>query len=159
MPGSMLTSAALASAGGGCTNDATTQTVVQGIHGVTPAVGADAECAEPCSTTRTHNMATTSLSTPPRASGDLFYNGTWHSWLVGGLGVGGQAIYALDVTNPDFSEGGASSTVIGEWNSGSITCANVPNCGQTRQHLRNTGDPPSAQRQLGADLRQRLRQP
>ncbi len=32
--------------------------------------------------------------------GDLFYDGQWHSWLVGGLGAGGSAIYALDVTNP-----------------------------------------------------------
>ena len=33
-------------------------------------------------------------------SGDVFYSGQWHSWLVGGLGAGGAAIYALDVTNP-----------------------------------------------------------
>jgi type IV pilus assembly protein PilY1 len=62
------------------------------------------------------------------ASGDLFYSGTWHTWLVGGLGPGGSAIYALDVTNPGmngangFAESGgsgatstAASTVIGEW--------------------------------------------
>ena len=47
MPGSTLVSAALGSATGGCTNDANTQTSVQGIHGVTPAVGANAECTEP----------------------------------------------------------------------------------------------------------------
>ena len=41
MPGSTLASAALPSAVGGCTNDANTQTLVQGIHGVTPAVGAN----------------------------------------------------------------------------------------------------------------------
>ena len=31
-------------------------------------------------------------------SGDLYYGGQWHTWLVGGLGAGGAAIYALDVT-------------------------------------------------------------
>lgn len=55
------------------------------------------------------------------ATGDLFYNGAWHSWLVGGLGVGGQAIYALDVTDPtQFKETNASSLVIGEWNSSTL---------------------------------------
>lgn len=59
----------------------------------------------------------------PPGTGDLFYSGTWHTWLVGGLGQGGNAIYALDITNPDntalnnsFSEGNASRIVIGEWN-------------------------------------------
>ena len=36
----------------------------------------------------------------PPGTGDLFYGGAWHTWLVGGLGPGGKAIYALDVTNP-----------------------------------------------------------
>jgi type IV pilus assembly protein PilY1 len=63
-------------------------------------------------------------------AGDLFYNGMWHSWVVGGLGAGGAAIYALDVTNPgNFSEGNASTLVMGEWTPGSITCINVANCG------------------------------
>ncbi len=31
---------------------------------------------------------------------DVFYNSSWHTWLVGGLGAGGAAIYALDITNP-----------------------------------------------------------
>ena len=143
MPGTMLASAALASATGGCTNDATTQTVVQGIHGVTPAIGANPECTEPLldysNTQYGHNFYVD--ATP--GTGDLFYNGTWHTWLVGGLGVGGQAIYALDITNPSFSEGGASGTVIGEWNSGSITCTNVPNCGQ---NLGNTFGTPVIRR-------------
>jgi type IV pilus assembly protein PilY1 len=57
-------------------------------------------------------------------TGDLFYGGQWHSWLVGGLGAGGNAIYALDITNPgtptttsSFSEGNAAALVIGEWSS------------------------------------------
>jgi type IV pilus assembly protein PilY1 len=61
---------------------------------------------------------------------ELFYNGMWHTWLVGGLGAGGAAIYALDITNPtNFSEANASTLVMGEWTPGSITCANVANCG------------------------------
>ncbi|HET9108842.1 MAG TPA: PilC/PilY family type IV pilus protein [Steroidobacteraceae bacterium] len=62
---------------------------------------------------------------------DLFYEGAWHTWLVGGLGPGGSAIYALDVTNPSsFSESNAANVVIGEWTPSTITCANVSNCGQ-----------------------------
>lgn len=34
------------------------------------------------------------------ASSDVFYNNAWHTVLVGGLRTGGQAYYALDVTNP-----------------------------------------------------------
>jgi type IV pilus assembly protein PilY1 len=63
-------------------------------------------------------------------TGDLFYNNAWHTWLVGGLGPGGAALYALDVTNPaNFTEGNASTLTIGEWTSASIACANVALCG------------------------------
>jgi type IV pilus assembly protein PilY1 len=82
-------------------------------------------------------------------TGDLFYGNAWHTWLVGGLGPGGNAIFALDITNPglasadNFSESGgvAQSTVIGEWStttttSGTtttttttLTCANASSCG------------------------------
>jgi type IV pilus assembly protein PilY1 len=56
-----------------------------------------------------------SVDAPP-GTGDLFYNGTWHSWLIGGMGPGGKAIYALDISDPtQFSEGNASTLVIGEW--------------------------------------------
>ena len=44
----------------------------------------------------------------PPGTGDLFYGGQWHTWLVGGLGAGGNAIYALDITNP----GMAGQTII-----------------------------------------------
>ena len=71
----------------------------------------------------------------PPGSGEVFYGNTWHTWLIGGLGPGGAAIYALDVTDPTtFSEGNAASLVIGEWNNtnstatGGITCSNVANC-------------------------------
>jgi type IV pilus assembly protein PilY1 len=66
-------------------------------------------------------------------TGELYYNGGWHTWLVGGLGAGGSSIYALDITNPDnttlpnyFSEGNASTLVIGEWSS-SIQSTSVLN--------------------------------
>ncbi|EGF31961.1 putative type-4 fimbrial biogenesis pily1-like protein [Oxalobacteraceae bacterium IMCC9480] len=73
-------------------------------------------------------------------SGDLFYSGAWHTWLVGGLGAGGNAtgtindktssangvLYALDITDPArFNESNASSLVLGEWDSSSIACVNV----------------------------------
>ncbi|HEX4387226.1 MAG TPA: PilC/PilY family type IV pilus protein [Steroidobacteraceae bacterium] len=86
-------------------------------------------------------------------TGDVFYNNAWHSWLVGGLGAGGSAIFALDVTNPGpgvpsagysaFTEGQSSSLVIGEWNGSNITCVNVSNCGQ---NLGNTYGTPQLRR-------------
>ena len=66
------------------------------------------------------------------ATGDVFYGGNWHTWVVGGTGAGGAAIYALDVTNPaNFSETNAASLVIGEWGPSNITCTaqNISNCG------------------------------
>ena len=146
LPGSSLASSALASATGGCSNDANTQTLVQGIHGVTPAVGSNPECTEPVldysNAQYGHNFF---LDATP-GTGDLFFGGQWHTWLVGGLGVGGAAIYALDVTNPsasNFSEGNASSIVIGEWNASSIGCSNVANCGN---NLGNTFGTPQIRR-------------
>ncbi len=60
----------------------------------------------------------------PPSTGDLFYAGAWHSWLVGGLGPGGAAIYALDVTDPkQFAESNAAALVVGEWTANGITCA------------------------------------
>ena len=89
----------------------------------------------------------------PPGTGDLFYQGQWHTWLIGGLGAGGSAIYALDITNPGLAGGinfgetasgatpaGPATTVIGEWSTQTINtgaglvtvanlnCANVANC-------------------------------
>lgn len=67
-------------------------------------------------------------------SGDIFYGNTWHTWLVGGLGYGGQSIYALDVTNPDsanFTEGNARTLVKGEWAYSSNTGSIWNNLGKT----------------------------
>ena len=81
-------------------------------------------------------------STP--GEGDLYYANAWHSWLVGGMGAGGNStgaladntstangvLYALDITNPTtFTEANASAIVKGEWNSSTITCSNVITCG------------------------------
>jgi len=61
--------------------------------------------------------------------GDLFYGTQWHTWLTGGLGAGGKAIYVLDITDPaSFSEGNASSLVVKELSASSLVCSNVANC-------------------------------
>jgi len=78
-------------------------------------------------------------------TGDLFYNGTWHTWLVGGLGPGGSSIYALDITRPDtaFSESNAANVVMGEWNAATLSCANASGCGN---NLGNTFGTPVIRR-------------
>ena len=65
--------------------------------------------------------------------GDLFYNGVWHTWLVGGLGPGGNAIYALDISDPDTAfvsetSAAAANVVKGEWSNVSIPCVNSSTC-------------------------------
>jgi type IV pilus assembly protein PilY1 len=61
--------------------------------------------------------------------GDLYYGSAWHTWLVGGLGGGGQAIYALDITNPNqFTQGHAATQVIKELNTSNLTCSNNSTC-------------------------------
>ena len=83
------------------------------------------------------------------ATGDVFYGGQWHTWLAGGLGPGGGAIFALDVSNPttaNFAESNAASLVIGEWNASTISCANstvAPSCGN---NLGNTYGTPQMRR-------------
>ncbi|MGD0959833.1 MAG: PilC/PilY family type IV pilus protein [Methylomonas sp.] len=63
------------------------------------------------------------------AAADLYYNSAWHTWLVGGLGGGGAAIYALDITTPgNFSESNASSLVVNELNTSNIVCSNNATC-------------------------------
>ncbi|MEE8512654.1 MAG: PilC/PilY family type IV pilus protein, partial [Acidiferrobacterales bacterium] len=49
-------------------------------------------------------------------AGDAFVSGAWRTVLVGGMRKGGQAIYALDVTDPtSFDESNASSLVLWEF--------------------------------------------
>jgi type IV pilus assembly protein PilY1 len=64
-------------------------------------------------------------------TGDLFYNGQWHSWLVGGLGAGGSAIYALDITDPSQFSESDTSLVIGEWQSAITTSTTTNSAGVT----------------------------
>jgi type IV pilus assembly protein PilY1 len=46
------------------------------------------------------------------AQQDVKIGGTWKTYLVGGLGKGGQGVFALDVTNPStFSESSAANIV------------------------------------------------
>ena len=83
--------------------------------------------------------------------GDLYYSGAWHTWLVSGLGSGGQEVFALDVTDPTgiehanlaFTENNASSLVIGDWTPASLNtmgCINATtNCGN---NLGNTAGTP-----------------
>lgn len=73
-------------------------------------------------------------------TGDLYYGNAWHTWLVGGLGAGGNpggviadatgsangVLYALDITDPArFSETAPApaNLVLGEWNSGTLACS------------------------------------
>ena len=146
MPGAVLASAPTSAGSAGCTNTATTGSLVQNIHGVTPPVGTTLECVDPnldlSNSQYGHNFFVD--ATP--GSGDLYYGGYWHTWLVGGLGIGGAAIYALDVTNPsssNFTETNASSIVMGEWNAASIACANATGCGN---NLGNTFGTPQVRR-------------
>jgi type IV pilus assembly protein PilY1 len=136
MPGSLLLSA---STGGACASLASTGSIVQNIHGLTPAFTptsgpTQSACVNPAldfsSTQYGHNFFVD--ATP--GTGDLYYSGAWHTWLVGGLGAGGASIFALDITNPtstNFAESNASSLVVGEWTSSSITCVGNTTCGNS----------------------------
>jgi type IV pilus assembly protein PilY1 len=152
MPGSTLYSPALSSTTGGCAgSNVSTGTVVQNIHGWTPAIGTGTTAVS-CETTELDYSATPYghnffVDASP-GTGDLFFNGAWHTWLVGGLGAGGAAIYALDITNPTaFSESNANNVVMGEWNASNLTCTIgstvVTNCGM---HLGNTYGTPQIRR-------------
>lgn len=82
-------------------------------------------------------------------SGDLYYASGWHTWLVGGLGSGGTAIYALDITTPtSFNEGNAATLVMGEWDSTTISCPATTNCGN---RLGNTYGTPIIRRLHSGD--------
>jgi type IV pilus assembly protein PilY1 len=135
MPGSLLLSA---STGGACATFAATGSVVQNIHGVTPAYTPSSGGPQPACVTNALDFSNVQYghnffvdATP--GTGDLYYNGMWHTWLVSGLGAGGAALFALDVTNPtstNFAESNASNLVIGEWTPQNITCVGNTSCGQ-----------------------------
>jgi len=55
------------------------------------------------------------VDSTPRAS-DVFINGQWRTVLIGGLGRGGQGIYALDITQPgNINENSADDYVLWEF--------------------------------------------
>jgi type IV pilus assembly protein PilY1 len=65
------------------------------------------------STTYSHRFY---VDGPPEAA-DAVVSGAWRSVLVGGLGGGGQGVYALDVTDPGtFSRSTAANHVMWEFN-------------------------------------------
>jgi type IV pilus assembly protein PilY1 len=135
VPGATLAGSVLANGGG------TKFSMSDTIHGTDPtnsnAVTAALDYSNP---QYGHNFY---VDAPP-GTGDLFYGGKWHSWLVGGMGPGGAVIYALDVTDPtQFSELNASSLVIGEWNAATIVCVGNGSCGQ---NLGNTYGVPQIRR-------------
>lgn len=85
----------------------------------------------------------------PPVTDDLYYSSAWHTWLVGGLGPGGSAIYMLDVTDPtQFSESNAASLVIGEWTPNNLQCVGNTGCGQ---NLGNTYGTPVIRRLHNGD--------
>lgn len=94
--------------------------VLSGIHSTDPA-------ADYASPNYSHIFG---VDAAPAAD-DIFYNGGWHTWIVGGLGAGGAEIYALDVTDPSgavtsgskFSEADAPNLVMGDWTGSTLTCA------------------------------------
>ena len=66
----------------------------------------------------------------PPGFGDLFYNNAWHTWLVGGMGLGGAEIYTLDITDPtQFTESNAATLVTGDWTPSTVTCVGNSGCG------------------------------
>lgn len=70
---------------------------------------------------------------------DLFYGNQWHTWLAGGLGGGGKAMFVLDITDPaSFSESNASSLVVKELSASSLACSNVTNCNDDMGYLYGT---------------------
>ena len=165
MPGSTLYSPALSTTTGGCAGtNISTGTVAQNIHGWTPAIGGTGtSCETPeldySATPYGHNFFVD--ATP--GTGDLFYNNVWHTWLVGGLGAGGAAIYAIDVTNPPLlrerkQRGHGRMELIHH----KLHQRDHRLVRQLRhasgQHIRHAANPASAQRRLGGHLRQWHRQ-
>ncbi len=105
-----------------------------------------------------HNSTTTNIDFPNTqyghafyvdaapGTGDVFYGGTWHTWVVGGLGAGGKAIFALDVSSPSSfgqTPAAAAAIVKGEWNATTLTCPNTSNC---KNNLGNTYGTPQLRR-------------
>jgi type IV pilus assembly protein PilY1 len=46
---------------------------------------------------------------------DAYFGSAWHTVLASGLGGGGQSVFALDVTSPNYTEGGTSTPFLWEF--------------------------------------------
>ncbi|GAB2568394.1 hypothetical protein GCM10027066_08760 [Dyella jejuensis] len=80
-------------------------------------------------------------------TGDLFYNSAWHTWLVSGLGSGGNAIFAIDITDPSTTIG--TSNILGEWSNSSnspLTCSGDTTANPCMNHLGQTFGTPQIRR-------------
>jgi type IV pilus assembly protein PilY1 len=100
---------------GAVINDGTAVTTVDAIH--------DSQVTTTLDFTSPNYGHNWYVDSPP-GSGDLYYGGAWHTWVVSGYGPGGQGLFILDATTPaNFTEGNAASLVVGEWNS-----VTLPNC-------------------------------
>ena len=62
------------------------------------------------------NFTHTSFVDGPLVSKDAYFSGSWHTVLVGTLGLGGNSVYALDITSPgSFSEANAANMALWEF--------------------------------------------
>ena len=92
------------------------QAVLQTIHSTTGALDYSSQ-----------NYAHNYFMDATPGTGDIFYSSAWHTWLVSGLGSGGNAIFALDITTPANNRGMGAGNVLGEWSNSSnspLTCYN-----------------------------------
>lgn len=70
-----------------------------------------------------HHLASASYENQHRpyvdgtpTSADVYVNGEWRTYLVGGFSAGGKGVYVLDITNPsEFGEANAANMVITEF--------------------------------------------
>lgn len=94
------------------------------IHGFNANTGAELIAYIPGITQIYKTLSKLSISPYPHyffadatpVEGDVFFNGAWHTILVGAMGNGGQGIGAIDITNPsNFSEANASSLYLFEF--------------------------------------------
>jgi type IV pilus assembly protein PilY1 len=160
LPGALLESASNSTTG--CSGSplaapsnpmAATTSTAQNIHGVIPdPTGGSNGCVAPSLDYSNQNYGHNFFVDATPGTGDLFYNNSWHTWVVGGLGVGGAAIYALDVTNPgtgttnNFSEANAATLVIGEWTPANLACVGDTSGNQCATKLGNSYGTPLIRR-------------
>ncbi len=108
-------------------------TVVQAIHSGTDAT---VDYASP------QYVHAFSVDATP-GTGDVFYNKAWHTWLVSGQGAGGNAVFAIDITDPSkLTESNAKNVVLAEWTSSNMPCS-AAGCGA---YLGNTYGTPMIRR-------------